>query len=459
MMREQMFRADLKKLADKGLLKTCQTRVDPAFELGAVLMHYKSEQPLLFSSVSGYKMPVAGGVYGNRDNILFLLGTTPKERFSRFLDAIARPRPYSVVSSGPVQEKVVTSGIDIRRMLPVPTSNGKDSGPFLTAGMIVYKDPETGRHQAAVRRFQVNRGASINALVSPASPHLRGILDRLAAEHKKLECAVILGYDANLLLASQTSSSKYGLDTYEVDSALRGEPLELVRCRTADLLVPAQAEIVLEGVLEPGKEGPEGPFAELMGYYSTKGTAPLMDIKAVTMRSDAIFQHAYPCREEHLAYGMIKEAEAYAAMSGVVNVQDINYTLGGGCRLHAVISIKKRTEGDAKTAILMALGAYKDLKHVVVVDDDIDIYNMRDVEGAISSRFEAAHDLLVIPGAMGSPLEPSFFESGTVDKLGLDCTKPLGETNVNYELAVIPGFERGVDISRYSFEMTNSSSL
>jgi 2,5-furandicarboxylate decarboxylase 1 len=331
----------------------------------------------------------------------------------------------------------------------VPVSNERDSAPFITAGMLAYKDIETGCVHMAVRRFQVNQGNSINVLVSGASPHLLRMLDLCAQQGRSLECAVILGYDAPFLLASQISSAKYGLDKYAVDSALRGEPLDLVPCRSIDFAVPARAEIVLEGVIRPGKRGPEGPFAELMGYYSEPGFTPLMDVTAVMHRDNPVFQHAFPCREEHLAYGMVKEVEVYAALSSVVDVRDVNLTLGGGCRLHAVVAIRKRAEGDAKSAILTTLGAYKDLKHVVVVDEDVDIYDMMDVEFALASRFQASRDLVLVPGALGSPLEASHLERGVTDKLGFDATMPLGGSDGAYKRAIIPGFGPDFDIRRY----------
>ncbi len=438
----QMMRAGLEILRQKGALRVCETPVDPKFELGAVLSYYNNEEPVLFTNVKGSKVPVAGAVFGKRELICDMLGVGMAQCIPRMMNAIANPAKPRLLPSGPVQENVVTSGIDLLKMFPVPTSNELDSGPFITSGMISYKDIETGRVHMAVRRFQVNRGSSINVLVSPASPHLNAMLKECEKQNRSVECALILGYDASFLLASQISSQKYGLDKYEVDSALRGEPLELVACKSIDLAVPAYAEIVLEGVIKPGNAGKEGPFAELMSYYSEVGTAPLMDVKCVTHRNGAIFQHAFPCREEHLAYGMVKEVEIYSMLAHTVNVQDVNLTIGGGCRLHAVVSIKKRAAGDGKSAILGVLGYYKDIKHVVVVDDDVDIYDMLDVEAAIASRFQAAHDMVAVYGALGSPLEPSHLEAGISDKLGFDCTKPLGETKERYLRAVIPGFDK-----------------
>lgn len=449
-MQNQMLRGAISQLKELDAMLQCDTPVDPKYELGSVLSYFRNEQPILFTNVKGSSVPIAAGLYGNRQLICDMLGVTVKGRISRLLDAISRPGKPRIAEYAPVQEIVITSNIDLPHIFPVPTSHERDSAPFLTAGMLVYKDPETGVMQTAVRRFQVNGGNSVNVLVSPASPHLRTILENCRINGRDFECAIILGYDASLLLSSQISSSKYGLDKYAVDSALRGESLELVRCKTIDVLVPSQAEIVLEGVIAPGSTGPEGPFAELMGYYSTKAEAPLMRITAITHRKQPIFQHCFPSREEHLAYGMIKEAETYAALSSVVDVQDVNYTLGGGCRLHVAVSIKKRSAGDAKSTILTVLGSYKDVKSVVVVDEDINIFDSMDLELALASRFQASRDLVLVPGALGSALEPSYFETGTVDKLGFDATKPFGATYSNYERAAIPGMDDSFSILKYN---------
>lgn len=445
----QMLRNVITRLQEKKDLLECSVPVDPKFELGAVLTYFNNERPILFNNVKGHTIPVLGAAYGNRRIICDLLDTTIEERIFKIMNAMANPQKPKIVKNGPVHENVITKHIDVEGMFPVPTSNEKDSAPFFTNGMVAYKDIDTGRVHMAVRRLQVNKGNSINVLVSPASPHLTAMLEKCEKINKDLECVVIVGYDAPFMLSSQIGSQKYGLDKYEVDSAMRGEPLELVKCETIDFYVPAYAEIVFEGAIKAGRRGTEGPFAELMSYYSQVGLAPLMDITAVTHRNNPIFQHAFPCREEHLVYGMIKEAELFASLSTAVNVQDVNLTLGGGCRLHAVVSIKKRGEGDGKTAILCTLGNYKDIKHVVVVDDDVDIYDPLDVEAALSARFQASKDLVMIPGAQGSALEPSHCMRGVSDKLGFDATKPLGSDAELFDRAAIPGFDKNFNINKY----------
>ena len=266
--------------------------------------------------------------------------------------------------------------------------------------------------------------------------------------NKALEAAVILGYDAYFLMASQVSSSTYGVDKYEIDSALRGEPLELVKCESVDLLVPAYAEIILEGRLIPGKRELEGPFGELMGYYGLKGLHPYMEVDVITHRNNPIFQVAFPCREEHLSNGLIREMELYNHLKNQVDVVDVNVTEGGGYRFNAFISINKKFKGDGKSAILSALGSNKDLKQVVVVDSDVNIYDIQDIEWAITTRTQGSSDFVIVPNALGSSLDPSHSIKGTTDKVGIDATRPLEDNENRFERTTIPKYE-DIDIRKY----------
>ncbi|QEK13170.1 UbiD family decarboxylase [Crassaminicella thermophila] len=445
-MEKQMLRACIEKLKRNGKLIECHVPVDPKFELGAVLKYYKNEKPILFHKVKGYNIPVVGAIFGNRDIYYEMLGISHEERIFKIADAISNPKPVRLLNYGPVMENIIKRNIDITKMFPVPTFHEKDSSSFITAGMLVIKDPETGKRYISIRRFQINGSNKMSILI--ASPLLKGQLERLEAKNQPLEVAVVLGYDYSLLLASQISSETYGIDKYEIDSALRGEPIELVKCHTCDLEVPAYAEIVFEGVIPPHKREEEGPFGELMGYYGEKGMHPIIEIKAIMHRNNPVFQTAFPCREEHLSNGLIREVETYSNLKKLVDVKDVNITVGGGCRFHAVIAINKRAEGDGKSAIIGALSSSNDLKHVVVTDDDIDIFDMDDVELAIATRFQASKDLVRIKGALGSGLDPSHRIDGLTDKLGIDATKPLGEKGKRFDKGSIPGFEN-IDICKY----------
>ena len=451
-METQMLRANLEVLKNLGELEYVDREVDPKFELGAVLRYFKNRKPIMFNNVKGYDMPVVGGLFGNRKLYYAMMNDiTAENRIFRFMDAIANPQPTKMVDWGPIKENIIEGNIDIPKILPSPTSHELDSSSFITAGMLIVREPDSGEIHMAVRRFQINGGSSISALISGHSPALLEQFAEFEKMNKPLECAVVLGYDATFLLASQIGSKRYGLNKYEVDSALRGEPLELVKCHTVDLEVPAFAEMVLEGHLVPNKRVVEGPFGELMGYYGEEAPNPIMDVKCITHRDNPLFQHAFPCREEHFTNGLIREAEMFASISNTtVDVKDINITIGGGARYHAIVSINATKQGDAKTALIAALGSSYDVKHVVVVDEEIDIFDVDSVELALSSRVQASEDVIIIPGARGSGLEASHVARGVTDKMGIDATKPVGGENAHlFEFAIIPGFEGELDIEKY----------
>ena len=444
LLERQMLRHTLEKMDKMGELLRCEREVNPEYELGAVLKYFRNKKPILFNKVKGSPVRVAGGLYGDREIIYNLLHMNHKNRLFKFMDAIANPEPYKIVDNGPVKENIIRRNIDLPKIFPIPKLQEKDSSSFITAGAMVLKDPKTGKHFTSIRRFQVNGNNELSALI--ASPKLTNDFLELEKQNKPLEIAIILGYDAQFLMASQISSSTYGIDKYEVDSALRGEPLELIKCESVDLLVPAYSEIVLEGRIVPNKRKLEGPFGELMGYYGAQAPHPIIEIDTIMHRNNPIFQLAFPCREEHVSNGLIREVELYNYLKNQVDVIDVNVTEGGGYRFNAFASINKQREGDGKSAIIAALGSNRDLKQVVIVDEDVDIFDVQDIEWAITTRSQASLDMVVVPGALGSSLEPSHDLRGVTDKVGIDATKPLGMEK--FERAIIPGFEN-IDINKY----------
>ncbi len=441
-----MLRYTLDRLRASNNLLECNREVDYNYEMGAVLKHFNNKMPILFNKVKNSNIRSVGGLYGNRDILFDLIGCTKEDRNYKFMEALVSPKPYKVVNTGPVKENIITRNIDIMKILPVNRFNELDSSNFITAGVMVIRDPETKRHFTSVRRMQVNRGNIISALIG--SYKLTNDFLELEREGKSLDVAIVLGYDAQFLLASQYPSGTYGVDKYEIDSALRGEPLELVKCETNDILVPAYAEIVLEGRIVAGRRELEGPFGELMGYYGKQAPQPIIEIDCITHRNNPIYETAFPCEEEHLTNGLIREMELYFYLKNQIStIKDIYVTEGGGYRFNAVVSMKQTRLGEAKTAIIASLGLNKDLKQVVIVDDDVDIYNPREIEWAITTRAQASHDVVIIPGALGSSLEPSHDLRGVTDKIGIDATKPLN-TDGRFERVRIPGYET-IDIRKY----------
>lgn len=438
-MGEQMLRACIGPLETNGGLLHCHVPVDPKFELGGVLEKLGNDVPVLFHDIKGHRMPVIGGMFGNRQFFYQMTGTSREKRLMKYMDAMNKPIAPVHLKDGPIYEQVFKGNIDLSKLLPLPTFHELDSGKFITAGVLVIRDPDSGQIQTSIRRFQFNGGNALSVLIT--SQPLTDQIARAKALKKDLECAIVLGYDYYFCLASQLSTQLYGIDKYSYDGALRGEPLELVSCKSVNLEVPAQAEIVLEGKIQWHESATEGPFGELMGYYGQVASHPVMRVSTVLMRKDAIFQISAPCKEEHLSNGLIRDMEMYAHVSRLAKVVDVNVTIGGGCRFHAVVSIEKKQPGDGKAALIAALGSSKDIKHVVVVDEDIDIFDPSDVEGALASRVQASEDIVLIKGANGTGLDPSHLLQMTSDKVGIDATKPLGDMRQKFEKAKIPNFE------------------
>ncbi|MBU5425434.1 UbiD family decarboxylase [Tissierella pigra] len=441
-----MLRSTLETLrANNSLLET-DKEVDYIYEMGAVLKYFNNKVPMLFNNIKGNPLSSVGGLYGDRMLIYDLLGIDHNNRIERFMNSIVNPQPYKVVSNGKVKENIIKRNIDIQRILPINKFQEKDSSSFITAGVMVVKDPDTGKFFTSIRRLQVNGGNQLSALI--ASPKLTNDFLELEKQGKPLEVAIILGYDAPFLMASQISSATYGVDKYMVDSSLRGEPLELVPCETVDLLVPANAEIVLEGRIVPNKRELEGPFGELMGYYGAQAPHPIIEVDCILHRNNPIYQTAFPCREEHVSNGLIREMELYYHLKNQVDVVDVNVTEGGGYRFNAFIAIRKHKKGDAKTAILAALGLNKDLKQVVIVNEDVNIFDLQEIEWAITTRSQASMDYTIVEGALGSSLEPSHDIRGVTDKVGIDATKPLEDNTGKFSRAIIPEYDN-IDISKY----------
>jgi 2,5-furandicarboxylate decarboxylase 1 len=262
---------------------------------------------------------------------------------------------------------------------------------------------------------------------------------------RPLEAAIVVGIDPLTLLASQ-AIAPIDVDELEIAGALHRRPLSVVKCLTSDLRVPAEAEIVIEGRLLPGVRAPEGPFGEFPQYYGERAERHVMEIDAVTHRKDAIFHTIVGGGLEHLLLGAIpREATLLAHLQrSFPNVRDVHLSRGGACRYHLYVQIRKRQEGEAKNIMLGAFAGHYDVKHVIVVDEDVDIHNPAEVEWAVATRFQADRDLVVVPESQGSKLDPST-RDGVGAKMGLDATKPLAAAEMTFKRIRVPG-EETVDV-------------
>ncbi len=436
----------LEVLKGDGLLKTVSRAVSLRHELAGLGKKADGKYALIFNNIAGAKLPVVTGLAGTRAMFAKALGVPTEMLVETMTAAHAAPRNCSLIAKNqaPVKE-VVELSVDLRQ-LPIPVHHEKDGGPYITAGVLISKDPETGAGNLSIHRLQVLGPNKLGILILPR--HLSHFHRAAEAKGKPLDVAIAIGVDPILLLASQ-AIAPLGFDEYTLASALYEQPLELVRGETVDLAVPAHAEIVLEGRLLAEVREMEGPFGEYPKYYGPASPKPVIELTAITTRRNPIYHTIVPATMEHMLLGAIpREAGMLQVIKGAVpNALAVHLTPGGTCRYHAVIAIDKQHEGEAKNAMLAAFASSQEVKRVVVVDKDVDIFDPIDVEWAIATRFQAGRDLIVVKRALGNKLDPSS-DDGISDKMGIDATVPCGADPFRFERIRIPG-ENNIDLGAY----------
>lgn len=437
---DQSLRSILAEFDRTGDLQIIDRPVDPRYELGSVLSLRRHGPAQFFRHVAGYSMPVVGNVLNTREKVARGLGVTSQALQAACLRALEQGLPPELVAGGPVQEVIHSTPVDIGQLLPAPTWFEREGGPYITAGVIVAKDPETGRRNISIARLRVEGGDRLLAGIAPTH-HLSHLLHKAQARGQPLQIAVTIGNHPATLIASQMYVD-LGHDEYDIAGGLLGEPLRLVRCRTVDLEVPAEAEIVLEGTLHPDTPIEEGPVSEFPGFYVYYGPGHAVRINTITHRHDAIYQAIMPGYEpEHLLLGAVAiGATTCRALRRVMpNVRRVFITEGGMGRLHAIITMHQPRRGEGKRAIMLAMGQVNLLKLVIVIDDDLDPEDWTQVEWALAARFQAEEDLIVIPGVKADRCEPQERDL-TVAKLGIVATTRPGQdkTGGKFEFARPP---------------------
>ncbi|MDP6084612.1 MAG: UbiD family decarboxylase [Nitrospinota bacterium] len=403
--------------------------VSNRFEMTAVALEIerRGNSPILwFEKVEGTEFPVVANVYGTRKRFAQILCVPEEELLDAWVRRDRNPVPPKMLESGPILDSVQTGeDVDLSR-LPLITHFHEDAGPYFTAGVIVAKDPDTGVRNGSFHRLQV-KGRDRLGTSLHSRRHLWSLQQRIEARGEPLEIAVVIGAHPLFYFGAGLWKGPIQADEYDVAGSFLGEPLEVVRCRTVDLEVPARAEVVLEGRIVPGVREPEGPFAEFTGYASHASTNHVIEVTGVLHRRDALFQDVVSGNAaEHT--GLLRvpgECRIYQALKGILpGVRAVSYPPSGACRFHCYISMKKTAEGQAKSAIFAAMGEDLSLKWVVVVDDDVDVYNEEEVMWAVATRMQADRGVFVVPHAMGAILDPSS-RNGLTAKVGIDATAPL----------------------------------
>ena len=429
----------LDHLAARDRLVVLEPGIGLRFELAAIAKRLDGVRATLFPRPGGHSIPVVSGLVSDRAWMANAMGVETGEVLACFRDAALRPIPWRETASAPVHE-VVHRDVDLARQLPLPTHNEHDGGPYVTAGLMITRNPRTGAQNVSIHRCQVHGPNRLGVLLLPRHAHM--FFEMAEQGGRPLEAAIVIGVDPLTLLASQ-AIAPVDLDELEIAGALHRRPLSVVKCLTSDLRVPADAEIVIEGRLLPGVRELEGPFGEFPQYYGERGERHVMEVDAIAHRKDAIFHTIVGGGLEHLLLGAIpREATLLAHLQrSFPNVRDVHLSRGGACRYHLYVQIRKRQEGEAKNIMLGAFAGHYDVKHVIVVDEDVDIHDAAAVEWAVATRFQADRDLVVVSESQGSKLDPSTRE-GVGAKMGLDATKPLSADEMTFKRIRVPGEEK-----------------
>lgn len=438
----------LKELESQGTLKRIHKTVSPINELAAVGKKLEPAHGALFEHVEGSEMPVITGIVTSRDSIAHSMGMSYQQLMERFTQALSDPTPCKIVDGKglAVKERVMVGDQVDLGLLPACVHHEKDGGRYLTAALCITKDPETGIRNVAIHRHEIRDKNHLGALLLPR--HTNQLFSAAEAAGKPLEIALAIGVHPSLLLASQ-ATTQLGVDEFEIGGTLLGEPVELTRCETVDIEVPVESEIILEGRILPNVREAEGPFGEYPRTYGPQAPRHVIEITAITCRNQPYYHTIIPATMEHLLLGAVSREATMMQLirQATPNIKNVHITPASGCRYHAVLQMDQKYEGEAKNAMFAAFASSTEIKHVVAVDTDIDIYDPQDVEWAIANRVQASRDVFVIQNAMGNKLDPSS-RNGTSDKMGVDATVPVGANHARYEKIRISGFD-DIDLKQY----------
>ena len=415
----QSLRRYLEVLEGEGKLQRIGKTVDVDENISALSYqaYVQRGKGCLFSDIKGFPgWEVASQLVMDRDMWALALGVPETEVVSTLAGRLAETIAPQMVTEGPVQE-VVETGKDVDLMkLPAMWTSDNDPGRYIASGMCIIKDPETGIRNMSVHRAQILGRDSTGYFMLPRQAM------RIHQMHQKLgrpmEAAMVIGGHPLIMFAAGFVAP-FGTDELSVAGALLRHPVRLVKCKTIDVEVPADAEIVLEGEILPGEEAPEGPFGEVTGTYSKRGTAPVFRVKAITRRRNPVF-YAMSCgmapSDAHSITCAVVEAKLWDHLKGVdgglLEVRDIR-SPGGMSPLVVAVRMKPRYAGQSRTALMAAAASpYLHPKFLIAVDEDVDAGDSWAILRALAGRLDPVRGLTRIDRTRvftldnGSPLEP-----------------------------------------------------
>jgi len=434
------FLADMQK---RNQLMQIEDEVSPRFEISAFMKEFDEGPILYFDNVKSNRTKIVAGVCGTRQRLCWALGVTPDTLYSRIIKSWRDPIQPKIVRGGPVNEVVERARLS---KLPILTHFERDAGAYITSSVISARSSDGKIENVSIHRLQVLDDNHLAIRLVPR--HLYNMWKSAKEKKENVEIAITIGTHPAVMMAA-SSPVPFGVSEFGVANAFLNNKMGVVKCEHVNAYAPAEAELVLEGRILTDKEVTEGPLVDITGTYDIQRKQPVIELVSMMHRRDYMYQALLPAGSEHkLLMGLPHETMIWEAVSKVVpTVKAVNLSNGGCGWLHAIISIEKLVDGDAKNALTAAFSAHPSLKHAVVVDTDIDVYDPNVVEWAIATRFQANEDLLIIPQARGSTLDPTADqETGLTTKVGVDATRPLNKPREKFELAKIPASKKAAEI-------------
>lgn len=425
----------LQDLENEGEINKIQVELNPRYEMSAAMKLINDSRVVQFENITGYPgQKAVCNVLGTRSRIARFMGVPEATLTQTFIERKNRHIAPKLVPGGPVKEVVVKENIDLISLIPALTSHEKDISPYLSSAITVAKDPVSGAQNMGMHRIQLKGGNRVG--INLQNPPIASFWQRAEAAGEGLEVAIVIGFDPAIMLGVMTKATIEGPNKFAVAGGLKGEAIELTPAESSDLLVPAHAELILEGRIIPHYREQEGPFGESTGSYF-QFQSPVVEIHTVTYRHNFIYQYMQVWGVEAdvvLSQGV--SADNISNLQRLVpSLREINFA-PGTCMFNAVASVHGATPTEVRQFMTMILSMDSRIKQIVVVDDDVDIYDMREVQWALATRFQADRDLLLLTGLKGYVIDHSKHADGSGSKIGLDATKKGGSPDQFEKIAV-----------------------
>lgn len=414
-------------LKENGELLTLSTPLAPKFEISTVIsgLRKKEAPALLFKKVRGYEFPVIGNLLGTKKRLSMALGIDQENFFENALSKLEKRIPPVRVKDRSPKIVITQKGrADLLKLLPILTHYAGDSGPYITSGITSARDPKDGTVGRGLHRMEVRGENELG--ISLLNPPLSEIYAQYKKEGRRMDVATVIGVDPAILIAS-ISKIPRGMDKLSLAGGLKGKPIPMVKAETFDIDIPAHAEIVIEGFIDPKGKEKDGTLGESSGYYMTFSKSPTIHVTAISYRKGAYFHAIVPWGLEVdnllcLIHGIDFVPKMKREVPSLKRIHLIPGTFGS----HVVMSTETDHKGEIRRALNLAL-SFKNIKKAIMVNDDINPEDDQEIEWALATRFQGDRDLIVLSDLRGQPIDPSSKEGFLTTKIGMDATRPKKE--------------------------------